>query len=73
MEFSPTSVVNEDARRPSYMRAHPILTTIGIVVALLVSVALGVAALISSGHQNLAESRYQWPALIGYPSPPASA
>jgi membrane protease YdiL (CAAX protease family) len=48
------------------LRRQPILTTIGVVVALLASVAIGVAVLVASGHQDLAESRYQWPALIGY-------
>lgn len=65
MILSPTKEDTPHSRL-SWLRVHPILTTVGVVMAMLVSIAIGVALLIGSGHRELAESRYQWPALIGY-------
>lgn len=65
MTLTSTRATQRESRL-SALRRHPILTTIGVVMAMLLSIAIGVATLIGSGHQELAESRYQWPALIGY-------
>lgn len=57
---------DDRAHRLGALGRHSVLTTIGVVLALLVSVAIGVAALVGTGHSDLAGSRYQWRALVGY-------